>query len=92
MVREGEPADALSGSGVAGCAPAPGQRVVGSNTDFVTVQQVEKGHGRLEERILTVIGIVAQTGETNLAAAQRAFAYAFDRVLPRLPLPARAVN
>jgi predicted transposase YbfD/YdcC len=32
----------------------------------------------------TVIGIVAQTGERNLPAAQRTFAYAFDRMLAQL--------
>jgi len=32
----------------------------------------------------TVIGLVAQQGLCNLAAAQRAFAHAFDRVLARL--------
>lgn len=31
----------------------------------------------------TVVGIVRRAGEANLAAAQRAFAYAFDRLLAR---------
>jgi len=36
-----------------------------------------------------VIGLVAQQGLSNLAAAQRAFAHAFDRVLAHLhPSPA----
>jgi hypothetical protein len=33
-----------------------------------------------------VVGMVLQTGERNLAAAQRAFDYAFDRALARLRL------
>lgn len=31
----------------------------------------------------TVIGLVLQTGANNLAAAQRAFAHTFDRLLAR---------
>jgi predicted transposase YbfD/YdcC len=40
----------------------------------------------------TVIGIVSQTGERNLPAAQRAFAHAFDRMLARLPQTANDVT
>ena len=48
--------------------------------------QLRRGHGPQVLAALNnaVIGIVLQHGEANLAAAQRAFDYAFDRVLARI--------
>jgi predicted transposase YbfD/YdcC len=48
--------------------------------------QLRRGHGPQVLAALNnaVIGIVLQQGEANLAAAQRAFDYAFDRVLARI--------
>jgi len=47
--------------------------------------QVRRGHGPQVLATLnnTVIGIVLTTGQRNLAAAQRAFSYAVDRILAR---------
>jgi predicted transposase YbfD/YdcC len=47
--------------------------------------QVRRGHAPQVLAALnnTVIGLVLQTGARNLAAAQRAFAYAFERMLAR---------
>jgi predicted transposase YbfD/YdcC len=48
--------------------------------------QLRRGHGPQVLAALNnaVIGIVLQHGEPNLAAAQRAFDYAFDRLLARI--------
>jgi predicted transposase YbfD/YdcC len=47
--------------------------------------QVRRGHAPQVLAALnnTVIGLVLQTGAQNLAAAQRAFAYTFERILAR---------
>lgn len=47
--------------------------------------QVRRGQGPQVLAALnnTVIGLVLQTGAHNLAAAQRAFAYTFERILAR---------
>ncbi|NWG18777.1 MAG: ISAs1 family transposase, partial [Chloroflexi bacterium] len=47
--------------------------------------QVRRGHAPQVLAALnnTVIGLVLQTGARNLAAAQRAFAYTFERILAR---------
>lgn len=54
-------------------------------TGFVTAQQVDKGHGRLEVDFTTLY----QQQERNLAALQQRFAYHFERILlhldPELP-------
>jgi hypothetical protein len=72
------------------CASRPGYaastRLAGRSVAHEDAGQLRRGDGPqvLAALNTAVIGIVLQSGQTNLAHAQRAFDFPFDRFLGRL--------